>query len=156
MFFIQIHKVDLAFASSMAFGLTSCNPKQISHVGFPEDAYELMDRASPEYWVVEKDVANSPSQGDILGFTITPEGQVVMRKNNEAPKILMHVDNSVPLYPFFDLYGTTTQIYLVGIVPSTYYRPLPPIPSQSKFPLANHFSYTVNIFPIHYCFPYFV
>lgn len=112
----------------MAFGLTSCNPKEISHVGFPEDAYRLLDR--PEYWVVEKDVANSPNPGDIIGFTITPDGEVVMRKNDEQPKILMHVDNSVPLFPFFDLYGTTTQIHLVGIVPSTYYRPLPPIPAQ--------------------------
>lgn len=43
-----------------------------------------------------------------------------MTKNDELPKILMHVDNSVPLFPFFDLYGTTTQIQLAGIVPAMY------------------------------------
>ncbi|CAL8078338.1 unnamed protein product [Orchesella dallaii] len=122
---VCVHEVDYAYASSMAFGLTSCNPKEISHVGFPNDAYRLLDR--PEYWVVEKDVANSPPEGAVIGFTLTPDGEVIMKKNDEAPKLLMHVDNSVPLYPFFDLYGTTTQIQLAGIVPASYYRPRLPV-----------------------------
>jgi len=39
-----------------------------------------------------------------------------MTKNNGAPIVLMHVDHSVPLWAFFDLYGTTEKIRMLGSI----------------------------------------
>lgn len=69
----------------------------------------------------------------MLGFRINPDGKVVVVKNDEPPRTIMHVDTSFRLYPFFDLYGTTTEIHLIGIVPTPNYRPLPAIPKPSKY-----------------------
>ncbi|CAG7733667.1 unnamed protein product [Allacma fusca] len=123
---IQVLQSDLEFASSMAFGLTACDPDTIQSVVLPDDSHFLLDR--PEYWVVKKDAANSPAAGDELCFTVTHSGEVLMSKNGHAATTLMHVDNSIPLWAFFDLYGTTTKIFLLGKVPA----PAPPRPAETR------------------------
>lgn len=45
-------------------------------------------------------------------------GEVMMSKNGGSSITLMYVDNSVPLWAFFDLYGTTTKVFLLGKVPA--------------------------------------
>ena len=67
-----------------------------------------MDR--PEYWVVSKDVANSPSVGDELSFMVRPDGSVEFSKNGLPPTVFMHVDTSLRLWAFWDLYGNTSRI----------------------------------------------
>lgn len=42
-------------------------------------------------------------------------GQVFFSKNNAPPRVIMHVDVSVKLWAFFDLYGTTQKIKIIGI-----------------------------------------
>ena len=49
---------------SLAFGLTNTDPGTFDASLLPEDSDLLLDR--PEYWVVSKDVANSPAQGTIF------------------------------------------------------------------------------------------
>ena len=39
-----------------------------------------------------------------------------MSKNAGSQTTLMYVDNSIPLWAFFDLYGTTTKICLLGTI----------------------------------------
>lgn len=39
-----------------------------------------------------------------------------MAVNGGPPIIQMHVDNSVPLWAFFDMYGTTDRIRIAGSI----------------------------------------
>lgn len=41
-------------------------------------------------------------------------GQVYFAKNNLAPRVIIHVDISVKLWAYFDVYGTTQRIRLLG------------------------------------------
>lgn len=110
---LQVLKTDSMYVGSLAFGLTSCDPSYISMPDLPEDSHQLLDR--PEYWIVIKDVANSPMAGDEIAFSITESGEVQMTKNRHRPVTLMHVDISQPLWGFFDLYGSTLKIRSLGI-----------------------------------------
>jgi protein neuralized len=96
----------------VAFGLTSCDPTTIDVQNLPEDSDLLLDRS--EYWVVSKDVANCPASGDELSFQINRDGSVEFAKNGNSPSVFMHVDTSLPLWPFWDIYGHTSKIRLVG------------------------------------------
>lgn len=109
---IQVLKTDQLYTGSLAFGLTTCNPASINVTDLPDDSHKLLDR--PEYWVVIKDVANSPVAGDEIAFSITETGQVQMTKNRQRPITLMHVDITQRLWAFFDLYGSTLKVKTLG------------------------------------------
>jgi neuralized, putative len=100
------------YTGSLAFGLTTCNPANLSGYDLPEDPHMLLDR--PEYWIVIKDVANDPIAGDELAFKLTQSGEVQLIKNKQAPITLMHVDQSQKFYAFFDLYGSTIKVKALG------------------------------------------
>lgn len=114
---LQVLKTDQMFVGSLAFGLTSCDPAHLTE--FPEDSHQLLDRA--EYWVVIKDVASSPMAGDEIAFCISESGEVQMTKNRQRPVTLMHVDISQPLWGFFDLYGSTLKMRVLGTQHTTRY-----------------------------------
>lgn len=101
----------------MTFGLTTCDPSSLISDDLPEDSHKLLDR--PEYWVVVKDVASGPQAGDELAFEILESGKVQMTKNRQSPVTLMHVDPSQKFFPFFDLYGSTLKVRLLGTVKSS-------------------------------------
>ncbi|KAG1661233.1 E3 ubiquitin-protein ligase NEURL1 [Nymphon striatum] len=88
---VQIMETDNVYSSSLAFGLTSCDPASVSPREFPEDSDHLLDR--PEYWVVS---------------------EVWFQKNDLVPVIIMHVDHSLKLWAFLDLYGNTVKIRNLG------------------------------------------
>ena len=56
---------------------------------------------------MSKDVANTPDTGDELCFTVNNDGSVEFSKNGSPPQTFMHVDVSVPLWVFWDVYGNT-------------------------------------------------
>lgn len=41
-------------------------------------------------------------------------GEVKYARNNQAPVTLMHVDRTLPLWAFFDVYGNIQKIKLLG------------------------------------------
>lgn len=41
-------------------------------------------------------------------------GEVYFAKNNLAPRVIIHVDTSVRLWAYFDVYGTTQKIRVLG------------------------------------------
>uniref|UniRef100_A0A915D3T9 NHR domain-containing protein n=1 Tax=Ditylenchus dipsaci TaxID=166011 RepID=A0A915D3T9_9BILA len=104
---VVILQVEDAFSGSLAFGLTSCDPTQVPASRLPVDSDELLER--PEYWVCIKDVGAMPAVGDKLCFHIDSSGQVTFSKNDAPSRVIMHVDISVNLWAFFDLYGTTRK-----------------------------------------------
>ena len=55
--------------------------------------------------MVNKDVGGVPGEGDELSFLLTPDGQIIYSKNCRQLAVLMHVDISMPLWVFFDVYG---------------------------------------------------
>ena len=111
---VQVLAVEPHYVGAMSFGVTSSNPSNLSSVDLPEDCDELLDRS--EYWVVCKDVAASPKAGDELSFTFSSCGQITFAKNNGSPHVIMHVDCSLQLFAFFDLFGHTSKIRILGTV----------------------------------------
>jgi len=109
---VQILATENMYIGSLAFGLTSCDPATLDCDSLPEDSDMLLDR--PEYWVVSKDVANTPDVGDELSFLVNHDGSVEFSKNGAVPSVLMHVDVSVPLWGFWDVYGNTQRLRMVG------------------------------------------
>ena len=61
---VQVLANEDSYIGSLAFGLTNTDPGTFDASLLPEDSDLLLDR--PEYWVVSKDVANSPAQGTIF------------------------------------------------------------------------------------------
>lgn len=107
---IQILKTDTMFVGSLALGLTSCDPSTLQMSDLPDDSDLLLDR--PEYWVVSKDVASTLVRGDELCFSISGNGEVSISKNGGAPSVIMHIDHSLQLWSFLDVYGSTQSVRL--------------------------------------------
>jgi len=53
-------------------------------------------------------------QGDELSFTIKTDGSVEFMRNNSIPSVFMHVDITQPLWAFWDIYGNTSRIRILG------------------------------------------
>ncbi|MFH4977427.1 hypothetical protein AB6A40_004136 [Gnathostoma spinigerum] len=123
---IQIVDVESPYTGSLAFGLTCCDPNTLRGCVLPEDSDELLERG--EYWVGIKDVAAQPKITDELAFWITEKGEVYFAKNNQTPRVIIHVDNTVRLYAWFDVYGTTQSIRTLGVakIPASQLYRLPP------------------------------
>ncbi|XP_052865836.1 protein neuralized [Anopheles cruzii] len=107
---IQILKTDPIFVGSLALGLTSCDPATLQLNDLPDDSDMLLDR--PEYWVVSKDVASTLVRGDELCFSVTVNGEVQISKNGGPPSVIMHIDQSLQLWAFLDVYGSTQSVRL--------------------------------------------
>lgn len=107
---IQILKTDTMFVGSLALGLTSCDPANLQLSDLPDDSDLLLDR--PEYWVVSKDVASTLVRGDELCFSISVNGEVSISKNGGAPSVIMHIDQSLQMWAFLDVYGSTQSVRL--------------------------------------------
>ena len=126
---IQILSNEDSYIGSLAFGLTNTDPETLNVSELPEDSDLLLDR--PEYWVVSKDVANCPNSGDELSFTIKSDGSVEFMRNNGIPSVFMHVDITQPLWAFWDIYGNTSRIRILGSTLQSLGR-TPPRPSNSN------------------------
>lgn len=112
---VQILRKDNVYIGGLALGLTSCDPAHLSPQDLPDDSDQLLDR--PEYWVVSKDVAAAPNTGDEIAICVTPTGEVTIRKNGGAPTTVMHVDQSLELYAFLDIYGSTQSVSVLSQSP---------------------------------------
>lgn len=105
---IQILKTEQMYVGALALGLTSCNPAALQPGDLPNDSDFLLDR--PEYWVVSKSIAAIPQRGDEIAFFVAPNGEVTISKNNGPAVVVMHVDQSLQLWAFLDVYGSTQSV----------------------------------------------
>ncbi|KJH41752.1 hypothetical protein DICVIV_12273, partial [Dictyocaulus viviparus] len=98
----------------------------------------------PQYWVGIKDIALQPPVNSVLSFWITDSdtayvflqwrnihivgyqlfhylnncsGEVKFQKDQNFARTILYVDNSLQLYMFFDIYGSTQAIRLRGSEP---------------------------------------
>ncbi|XP_023178835.2 protein neuralized isoform X2 [Drosophila hydei] len=105
---VQVLKTEQMYMGALALGLTSCNPALLQPNDLPNDSDFLLDR--PEYWVVSKDIAAAPQRGDEIAFFVAPNGEVSISKNNGPAVVVMHVDQSLQLWAFLDVYGSTQSL----------------------------------------------
>ncbi|XP_075989191.1 E3 ubiquitin-protein ligase neur isoform X2 [Anticarsia gemmatalis] len=109
---VQILATESAYAGSLAIGLTSCDPSTLRPCDLPDDAELLLDR--PEYWVVRRDAANGLRRGDELAVTLTLDGEVRVSRNGSTPVTVMHVDHTLRLWAFVDIYGATQKVRMLS------------------------------------------
>lgn len=109
---VQILSTESMYVGSLALGLTSCDPSYLQPGDFPDDADLLLDR--PEYWVVSKDFASNPQRGDEISICVTHTGEVQISKNGRPPTVVMHVDYTLKLWAFLDVYGSTQRIRVMS------------------------------------------
>uniref|UniRef100_A0A6F7PS48 Neuralized n=1 Tax=Haemonchus contortus TaxID=6289 RepID=A0A6F7PS48_HAECO len=127
---IEVIGVQQLYKGGLAFGVTCCDPSTLRSTDLPDDSSDLIEM--PQYWVGIKDIALQPRVNTVLSFWITDTGEVKFEKDQGFPRTVLHVDNTLPLYMYFDLYGSTQAIKMRGTVPITRsHSPLPKVTSLS-------------------------
>uniref|UniRef100_A0A2C9K4A1 RING-type domain-containing protein n=1 Tax=Biomphalaria glabrata TaxID=6526 RepID=A0A2C9K4A1_BIOGL len=129
--FQQVLSIDRSFFGGLGFGLTACDPSTVDPGSLPDDSDLLLDRL--EYWVVNKDICRNPEIGDELSFHLTESGEVRYARNNQAPVTLMHVDRTLPLWAFFDVYGNIQKIRVIGTIMAQIQGRLPRSVSMNSY-----------------------
>ena len=110
---IRILETEGTYIGSMAFGLTSADPRFLKSSELPEDSDILSQR--PEYWVSSKDVLPDPQDGDEVSLTVSLDGAVLCSVNGGPQRVLFHTDISLNTRPFIDIFGATQKIQILGI-----------------------------------------
>jgi protein neuralized len=135
---VHILKINELYGGTLALGLTSCDPATLQLSDLPDDSDLLLDR--PEYWIVSKDVASMVQRGDEIKFCVTVNGEVQISKNGGPASIVMHVDQSLRLWAFVDIYGSTQSARLFSclssVAPSTSRAAPPPYMQQRSLPIS--------------------
>lgn len=135
---VQVLRTEPMYVGALALGLTSCDPATLQPSDLPDDSDLLLDR--PEYWVVSKDIASNPVRGDEIIFSITANGEVQISKNDGPATIIMHVDQSLTLWAFLDVYGSTQSVRVLSQMAIAAPVAAPaPAPQQSPYqtPISN-------------------
>lgn len=109
---VQIMATEPMFQGCLGLGLTSCDPGTLQSQDLPDDSNFLLDR--PEYWVLSRDFARNLNKGDEVSFGILPNGEVQISRNGDNPLVVIHVDQSLKLWGFFDIYGSTQRIRVMS------------------------------------------
>ncbi|CAH0553941.1 unnamed protein product [Brassicogethes aeneus] len=122
---VQILATDQMFQGCLGLGLTSCDPSTLQSSDLPDDSNFLLDR--PEYWVISRDIARNLNKGDEISFCISHSGEVQISRNGGAPLVVIHVDQTLRLWAFFDVYGSTQKIRVLSC-PS----PMSPVRQQER------------------------
>lgn len=135
---VQILRTEHMYVGAMALGLTSCDPASLQAGDLPDDADMLLDR--PEYWVVSKDVAATPNRGDEIMFCVTPNGEVQISKNRGPATVVMHVDQSLQLWAFLDVYGSTQSVRILSQSPNPASMTMSPRRLQVQLPSSESIS----------------
>uniref|UniRef100_A0A1Y1LAX8 Protein neuralized n=1 Tax=Photinus pyralis TaxID=7054 RepID=A0A1Y1LAX8_PHOPY len=118
---IQVISTEPMFEGYLGLGLTSCDPANLQTSDLPDDSNFLLDR--PEYWVISKDFARHLNRGDEISFCIAPNGEVQISKNGGNSSVVIHVDQTLRLWAFFDIYGSTQRIRVLSCPPSPVRNP---------------------------------
>lgn len=124
---VQVLRTEPMYVGALALGLTSCDPATLQPSDLPDDSDLLLDR--PEYWVVSKDIASNPVRGDEIIFSITQNGEVQISKNDGPASVIMHVDESLQLWAFLDVYGSTQSVRVLSQMAQS--------PQQYQTPISN-------------------
>ncbi|XP_028651694.1 E3 ubiquitin-protein ligase NEURL1 isoform X1 [Erpetoichthys calabaricus] len=109
--FIKVNKSSTARSGSLSYGVTSCDPSVLRPSDLPYNPESLVDRK--EFWAVCR-VPTPLQSGDILGFLVNQEGELLLSHNGMNAGMQVCVDNSRPLWMFFGLHGAVAQLRILG------------------------------------------
>ncbi len=120
----KVMDCDTNISSTLLFGFTTCNPTSLQNQTLPEETVALMEQHSSSRWFVDNDITASFSMYDELAFWFDANGRVYLSVNNRSPiQLKTHIVASemkhLTLYPFFDLYGQITSLYLYSFAAQT-------------------------------------
>ena len=115
---VRVLETEATYIGSLAFGLTTADPRSLSSQDLPEDSDLLAQRFPQEYWVHSKEVLADPQQGDELCFSLGLDGAVLCSVNGGPARLLLHSDLSLTTRPFLDLYGVAQKLEVVGVAPA--------------------------------------
>uniref|UniRef100_A0A3Q2NR01 E3 ubiquitin-protein ligase NEURL1 n=1 Tax=Fundulus heteroclitus TaxID=8078 RepID=A0A3Q2NR01_FUNHE len=108
--FVKV-KAGAVRAGSLSYGVTSCDPATLRPSDLPSNPESLVDRK--EFWAVCRAAVQLHS-GDILSFVVNSEGELMMSHNGNSAGMQLCVDNSRPLWMFYGLHGSITQLRILG------------------------------------------
>ncbi|KAJ0169775.1 hypothetical protein K1T71_014381 [Dendrolimus kikuchii] len=110
--FIQILETETAYTRNLAIGLTSRDPATLDPDGLPGDSNLLYGH--PDYFVVHNNkTMRDIKRSDELVLTVTLNGEVQLRRNDEPFRTLQQIDHSVPLWAFVNVYRATRKVRLL-------------------------------------------
>lgn len=143
---VQVLRTEPMYVGALALGLTSCDPATLQPSDLPDDSDLLLDR--PEYWVVSKDIASNPVRGDEIIFSITANGEVQISKNDGPATIIMHVDQSLQLWAFLDVYGSTQSVRVLSQMAAATAPVSVPAPASQQQPYQTPISNSTTMLSI--------
>jgi hypothetical protein len=113
----KVMDCDTNISAILLFGLTTCNPASLQNQNLPDETATLIQQYSSFRWFIDNDINANISMYDELAFWFDSNGHVYLSINNRLPiqlknQIPSSEINTVTLYPFFDLYGQITSLYL--------------------------------------------
>ncbi|KAG9337957.1 hypothetical protein JZ751_027294 [Albula glossodonta] len=114
--FVKVTKSSPARLGSLSYGVTSCDPGVLRPSDLPHNPESLVDRK--EFWAVCR-VPTPLHSGDVLGFVVNSDGEVILSHNGRNAGMQVCVDNSRPLWMFFSLHGAITQLRILGLAYSS-------------------------------------
>uniref|UniRef100_A0A668ARG5 E3 ubiquitin-protein ligase NEURL1B n=1 Tax=Myripristis murdjan TaxID=586833 RepID=A0A668ARG5_9TELE len=109
--YVEVGHLGLPYFGALLFGLTSCDPSSLHAGDLPADPEVLLDRK--EYWVVHRGFP-MPCSGDVLSFSLLPNGEVHHGVNGTGRGRLLCVDSSQVLWAFFTLHGAVNRLRILG------------------------------------------
>ncbi|KAG7255440.1 LOW QUALITY PROTEIN: hypothetical protein CRUP_021401, partial [Coryphaenoides rupestris] len=99
-------------STPLSYGVTSCDPATLRPCDLPPGPEALVDRQ--EFWAVGG-VGAPLHSGDVLGFSLSGDGELAMSRNGAGAGVRLCVDNSRPLWMFYGLHGNVTQLRILGV-----------------------------------------
>ncbi|XP_008194695.1 protein neuralized-like [Tribolium castaneum] len=97
------------FQGFVHLGVTSCDPALLNRDDLPDNVNSLVDR--PEYWVLICDFSNL-NCGDEIGLDLAHDGPITFHLNGGKFKGVVHVDATLKLYLFVNVYGSCQDVHL--------------------------------------------
>ncbi|UJR23449.1 hypothetical protein I4U23_026453 [Adineta vaga] len=113
----KVMDCDANISSLLLFGLTTQNPSMLQSHTLPEESTTLVDNYSLSQWFIDTDINANISLYDELAFWFESDGYIYLSIDNrppiklKTPTIPSDMIN-MSFYPFFDLYGQITSLYL--------------------------------------------
>ncbi|CAF0788603.1 unnamed protein product [Adineta ricciae] len=113
----KVMDCDANISSILLFGLTTQNPSTLQNQSLPEETNTLVDLYSSSRWFIDHDIEANISLYDELAFWFESDGHIYLSIDNRPPitlKVPIIPSNmlNMTFYPFFDLYGQITSLYL--------------------------------------------
>jgi len=113
----KVMNCDAIISTILLFGLTTQQPNTLQNQSLPEETTSLTQQYSSSRWFVEHDIGGNVSMYDEFAFWFDSTGRIHLSINNQ-PAIQLKTTipsgdvSKLTLYPFFDLYGQVTSLYL--------------------------------------------